>query len=416
MFNLTIITMKMKNFNLGLLLAASLAFGACSNNEEIKVSEVTLGITLPALSEGTITLKSGTYTFTNISNGLETSVDYAGTQVTLPDGLYNVSFIGKADLTTTQTTEVNVQGIQQNVSVTGGTINLAITLHIRNANEQGNFVIAEVFSGGTIHPTTNKAYNGDQYIRIYNNSNQTLYADSLILLESEFVTTRKQDYTPNIMGEAMTVQAIAMIPGNGKQHPIAPGAYITLCDNATDHSIENSNSLNLSTADFEWYTGSTNANYPDIDNPAVPNLDMIYNYTKTIWVLTKQGNRAYAIGRLPKGVTPQNYLKDYTYDCHYTLANGNPTKEFKYYKFPNSWIIDAVNMSPKNSYVWNVVDASLDMGFTYINAMNSTIENAGKAVVRKVAYKEDNRDVLQDTNNSTVDFTPSVRATLLPKH
>lgn len=48
-------------------------------------------------------------------------------------------------------------------------------------------------------------------------------------------------------------------------------------------------------------------------------------------------------------MTAKQYQADYTYDYTYTLATGNQSKVFTEYKFPNSWIIDAVNMSPKTS-------------------------------------------------------------------
>lgn len=93
----------------------------------------------------------------------------------------------------------------------------------------------------------------------------------------------------------------------------------------------------------------------------VPNLDIIYSSTLTIWTLNNQGLKAYAIARM--GVDKQTYLKDYLYECSY--VNSGYTMTRNYYKFPNEWIIDAVNISNKAQYVWNVVDPSLDMGFTY---------------------------------------------------
>lgn len=352
---------------------------------------------------------------------------------TLTDGLYNVTFIGSATysyteaqtvenedgeeevIEVTKTADVDVQGAKQNIEVKGGTVSLDLPIYVLNKDEKGDFVIAEVFAAGTLNAETNKQYNGDQYIRIHNNSSETLYADGLVLLESKFLTVTKNDYTPNIMEEGMTVQVIAMIPGNGTDYPVLPGESITICDNAINHKEANPGSADLSKADFEWYTQSTSTSNPDVDNPDVPNLDMMYNYTKTVWVLAKQGNRSYAIGRLPAGMTSETYLKDYTYDYTYTLTTGNQSKVFTEYKFPNSWIIDAVNMSPKNKYVWNVTSMALDMGYTYIGVNSTIAENYGKAVVRRTAYTtEDGRKVLQDTNNSSVDFEPSVRGTLLP--
>lgn len=432
---------KVKYFAWALLLAGGFVMTACSD-DDVATTQVDMELNVINSIGDDLTVKTGTYTFTNISTGLETKIDHTSTLTraatqsalaTLTDGLYNVTFIGTASYSyketqiitnedgeeetveVTKTADVDVQGAKQNIEVKGGTVSLDLSVYVLNKDEKGDFVIAEVFAAGSLNEETNKQYNGDQYIRIHNNSSETLYADGLVLLESKFLTVTKNDYTPDIMEEAMTVQVIAMVPGNGTDYPVLPGESITICDNAINHKEANPGSADLSKADFEWYTQSTSTSNPDIDNPDVPNLDMMYNYTKTVWVLAKQGNKAYAIGRLPTEMTSETYLADYKYEYTYTLPTGNQSKVFKEYKFPNSWIIDAVNMSPKNKYVWNLTSMALDMGYTYIGVNSTIAENYGKAVVRRTAYTtEDGRKVLQDTNNSSVDFEPSVRATLLP--
>lgn len=432
---------KVKYFAWALLLAGGFAMTACSD-DDVATTQVDMELNVINSIGDDLTVKTGTYTFTNISTGLETKIDHTSTLTraatqsalaTLTDGLYNVTFIGTASYSyketqiitnedgeeetveVTKTADVDVQGAKQNIEVKGGTVSLNLPIYVLNKDERGDFVIAEIFAAGTLNAETNKQYNGDQYIRIHNNSSETLYADGLVLLESKFLTVTKNDYTPDIMEEAMTVQVIAMVPGNGTDYPVLPGESITICDNAINHKEANPGSADLSKADFEWYTQSTSTSNPDIDNPDVPNLDMMYNYTKTVWVLAKQGNKAYAIGRLPTGMTSETYLADYKYEYTYTLPTGNQSKVFKEYKFPNSWIIDAVNMSPKNKYVWNLTSMALDMGYTYIGVNSTIAENYGKAIVRRTAYTTENgRKVLQDTNNSSVDFEPSVRATLLP--
>lgn len=424
-----------------LLVGGCLSMVSCSD-DEVATSQVTIGLNVTSNDLGnSLTVNTGTYTFTNVSTGQITTIDYASTLTRatventlalLTDGLYNVTFTGTGTYTYTTTepvedesgetvmTEVtkegtaNIQGAQQNVEVKGGTVSLDLKVYVQNADAQGDFVIAEIFSSGTLNPETNKQYNGDQYIRIYNNSDTTLYADGLLILESEFTTVRKYDYNPNIMDEAFTTQVVAMIPGSGTDYPVAPGEEILICDNAMNHKEANTSSIDLSNADFEWYTESTNVNYPDTDNPDVPNLNMVYNYTRTIWVLTKQGNRAYAIARFPEGLTSEQYLTDYTYTYNYVIpTTGNTSRDITGYKIPNEWIIDAVNLAPKNTYVWNVTSSSLDMGHTYLGENATIAENIGNAVIRKTSYTtDDGRVVLQDTNNSSVDFTPATKASL----
>ena len=47
---------------------------------------------------------------------------------------------------------------------------------------------------------------------------------SVAVLESKFLTVAKYDYNPDIMHEAMTVDAIYMIPGKGTEVAVEPGA------------------------------------------------------------------------------------------------------------------------------------------------------------------------------------------------
>lgn len=384
---------------------------SCSEKEvPVASSEVSVAIELKGDLPG-LMATSGEFIFSNISTGTSSKVNL-GEKITLVDGLYNVTFGGKGTYQSSgEPVDVNLQGTKQNVNVSGGTVALTVEAFVQSVKE--DFVIAEIFGTGTYTPLS-KQYNGDQFIRIFNNSASTLYADGLVILESKLLTNTIYDCTPNILDGAFAAQVVAMIPGSGTDYPVEPGKSIIVCDNAINHTEANVNSFDLSGADFEWYTESTSSANPDVDNPAVPNLDMLYNYTLTIWILTKQGNRAYAIGRIPAEVSREKYLADYLQTYTYLLSTGATSKEQKCYRFPESWLIDAVNISPVNGYAWNLTSPAVDMGFTYYG-MNTTIaENVGKSVVRKVAYTTaDGRDVLLDTNNSTVDFTPATDCSFL---
>lgn len=407
----------MKKKILGLLLfCGALAFTACDNNDEIKYTKVS-NIELNLASEnGTYTIESGTFTFTNVTTQAVTTKDYPlkNEDINLPEGLYNISFKGTANYESSdKKAEVTVQGVKENVQLTGTSFDLSIDLTAPVI--EGNFVISEIFIGGTVLPTTGKQYQGgDQYFKIFNNSDQTLYADGLAIIESEFQTTMKQEYNPDIMNEAMTIQCLFVIPGDGKTYPVAPGEELIICDTAIDHTAVNSNSIDLTKADFEWYTESNSQTIKDQDNPEVPNLTQLYCYTNTIWTLNKQGNRAYALARIPESVTAENYINNYSYTGNYIIATtGKPSKSFTYYKVPNEWIIDAVNVSPTNKRVWNVTASSLDMGYTYIGANVTLAENYNKAVRRKEAPSVNGVKKLQKTNNSTDDFEPAVTASLI---
>lgn len=397
-----------KNLAIAILLAASAAaFSSCSDDDDIAMSTVEVSTTIDTAIEG-VQITEGIYTFENVNTSVKTDVVYPALSTDLVDGLYNVTFIGKGNYTLDGAlVDVDIQGVAQNVVVAGGACKLEMNVHVLNIGDP-DFVIAEIFLPGTYNEA-GKQYNGDQYVRIYNNSDKVLYADGLVFMESQFTTnTKYESVDPDIMNEAIAVQSVVVVPGNGTEHPVNPGESFIICDNAINHKEANPNSIDLSSAAFEWYFESKQ----DVDNPAVPNLDIYYCYTKTIWLLNKQGNRAYAIGRLPKGVSKDDYIANYTYDFTYVMQNGTVSKPQSKYRFPNDWVIDAVNVGATNEWQWNVTSSLLDMGHTYIGENNTIAENIGKCIMRKTAYKDGERDVLQDTNNSTVDFTPAATPSL----
>lgn len=400
-----------KTFSAIMAISAMMISTSCSEeNDKLKMTDVSLSIDID-IDLPEFTMEEGSFTLRNVNSGIETTVALDNSSTTVIEGLYNITFIGTGSyMSNGVSTEIKIQGTLQNASVTSATGNLSVPAFIQNAS--AGFVIAEIFGVGTYTPD-NKQYNGDQYVRIVNNSDELLYADGLVFMESKFTTTSKYDYTPDIMNEAIAVQAVVVVPGNGNDVPVEPGESLILCDNAINHKEANINSIDLSNADFEWYTESTSSSNPDIDNPAIPNLDMYYNYTLSIWILNKQGNRVYAIGRIPADVSKEDYLRDYAYEYTYTMVTGATSSTQRCYKFPNKWIIDAVTLSPANSYEWNLTVPAIDMGHTYFGVNNTVSENIGKAVVRKVAYTVDGRDILQDTNNSSIDFIPSTQPTLM---
>ena len=380
-------------------------FIACTDDDKVKITEFTLTLTEP--EDLNVTSISDLHvTFKNVNTGKLTTNTMTGTtgKLTLNEGLYNITVEGKMNyIVDEKNVEGHVKGYKESVNLVGTTSADNIKLFLFNS--KADFVIEEVYFAGST-TLEGKQYSGDQYFKIYNNSDSVLYADGLVILESEFTTSRQYDYTPDIMSQAMTVTHIYAVPGNGKEYPVQPGESILICDKAIDHTIATPNSFDLRNANFEWY----NDNDQDVDNPMVPNLDIIYSSTLTIWTLNNQGLKAYAIARM--GVDKQTYLKDYLYECSYVNSGYTMTKN--YYKFPNEWIIDAVNISNKAQYVWNVVDPSLDMGFTYCGEVASDKNRYNKSVRRKVlSTTPDGRKILKDTNNSTEDFeakaTPSLK-------
>ena len=218
------IEMKMKKNQLTMLVlfVTMLGFTACSDDDKVSISTVGITTTVDTTIEG-LQLTGGTYTFENVNTSVKTDITYPAQSIELADGLYNVTFIGKGTYSQNGTpVEVDVQGVQQNVAVSGGSYKLELKVHVLNTGDP-DFVIAEIFIPGTYNEA-GKQYNGDQYIRIYNNSDKVLYADGLIFMESQFQTTQKyQSVDPDIMDEAIAVGSVVAVPGSGTDYPVQPG-------------------------------------------------------------------------------------------------------------------------------------------------------------------------------------------------
>lgn len=327
--------------------------------------------------------------------------------VVMDEGLYDVTV--SAVMRDGDTDELSAIGYKEAVYLKSSDTRLSIDMVVQE-KDKGGWVIAEIFFTGTVTPQ-GKQYNGDKYFRIFNNSDSVMYADGIILLEADFLTVSKRNYTPDIMSEAFTVQALYRVPGDGTTYPVQPGHSILIVDNALDHRSANPNSFDLTKADFEWYDVSTRPSVLDVENPEVTNLEKIYCYTLTIWVPHNRGFSSYAIGRLPDGMTPEQYLKDYYYDYEYDLVTtaGDFHMSGSGYKFPNEWILDAVNLSVEASFEWIVTAPSLDRGWTHVGSIDHDKSRYGKAVRRKYnGVGANGRLKLKDTNNSTEDFDAEV--------
>lgn len=394
---------------LALFLTVAIFLASCK--KETSYIDVIMKVSYKTDITETISISSGEYTFENISNGAKTKLADPATTVRLEEGTYRVSFTGEGKYNEAgHEMVIGLQGMRESVVLIGSTVTVELELIVVNPNKEGDFVIGEIFLAGTLKPD-NKQYNGDQYFVIHNNSNKVLYADKLIFIESKLKTVRKDSLSPDIMSEAMIPTIVMMIPGSGKDYPVAPGESFIIADNAMDHTEANANSFDLSNAKFEWHSDESTV---DVDNPKVPNLEIVEFSAGKFWMANKQANSAYVIGRLPENVSKESFLSQYKHDYIWHF-NGNVIPQSAY-KFPNEWIIDGVNMSPKADYQWGVLDQTIDLGFAYQGETRTPADNAGKAVIRKkdeVKSTEGGRMVLLDNNNSTTDFMHIQKASLV---
>ncbi|WP_306354017.1 DUF4876 domain-containing protein [Flavobacterium sp. '19STA2R22 D10 B1'] len=400
--------MKIKLLPIYLTIAIMALLQSCSKDDDYTGRETALTLTLINPADlNNVALSNLSVSFKELNTGKTTqssSFINNNLSITLSEGSYEISVDGKIQYSADgNTIEATVNGYKESVVITGETSLVSLNLFLKTS--QSDFIIEEIFFTGT-RTAEGQQYLGDKYFKIYNNTDHVLYADGLVIAQSEFMTVDKQDYTPNIMGQSFAASAIAIVPGSGTDHPIPSGEFFIIAEDAINHKEYNSNSIDLRNANFEFYTDDAD----DVDNPSVPNMENLFSSM----IIHNRGFKSFVIARMP--INKNTFLSDYTYDYEYNLIiNGEsyPMGE-SVYSIPNSWIIDAVNLSVQSEYQWIVTAPSLDMGWTYCGKVDADQSRYGKSVRRKILSTTTNgKKILKDTNNSTLDFNPEVVPSLM---
>lgn len=398
-----------------MLLSTSMTFVACSSDDATPIiPSTTLSIEVPA-NLSNVEASNMSVTLTNVETQKAQTItggflaegqNIVATVADMEEGNYNVTAKGHLTFTTANGVkgEQDFELSQQNVAITTAAPTLKMVVNTFKAD--GGFVISEIFVAGTKYPDQNRNYMYDAYFKITNNSDMTLYADSLAIMESAYVSSaaNKHDWTPDVRPTDFPAGTLFMIPGNGTEHPVAPGQSIVIANNGMDHTTVNSASIDLSKADFEVYLDN-GGNSMDTDYD-VPNMVYYYSYTATIWIPSIQMNRSYAIARMHED--PETFIQNHSLVPTYTATNGRVMKSNQV-QVPNSWILDAVNLGQADDFDWFVISEALDAGFAAGRQNSGDTGQVGTSVIRK----QDANGKYVDTNNSTNDFltrqTPSLK-------
>lgn len=397
-----------------MLAAMSISFVSCSSDDDpVFVKNGTVTLEMP-INVTDVVLNSFEGTATNVQTGAVVTLpapvkngnNYVITIPQIEEGNYNITAKGVISFLKegiAGTTEFEVSNSNVHLSEKANSLKLAVN----SFQAEGGFVISEIFFTGTTTPE-NKQYLNDQYMVITNNSDVTLYADSIAIVESSFLTIDKQDYTPDLMNTDFSVDFVFMIPGSGMSVPVAPGQSLLVAINAINHVENNPNSFNLSGADYEFFDESSNPSYTDVDGAAA-NLDRWYTYSATVTGFHNRGFKSYAIAKMK--TDKDTWLNDYTYTADYTFTFDEYSfpMSIDSYRVPNSWILDAVNLSVESEFQWLVTSSALDAGWTYCGKVDKDPERFNKAVIRK----QDANGKYVDTNNSSNDFNAEVKPSMM---
>ncbi len=399
--------MKKINIILSVAFLASSVLTSCDSDgkDAIHYNNVTITDIYPD-DASSVTPVSGIIKFTELNTSTTSSFPLPAAEgIVLPDGVYDAEATLDVSYTPSAGDAATVTGtIRATISAHPLTADSEISLKWFFYNPAGSLVFSEIYCTGSLNATGTNGLR-DTYFKIYNNTDSIIYADGLALAESAFVNAKASTFeiltSENDRNVNFTAGTVWVIPGSGKDVPVEPGKSITIVDQAIDWNAQVPGALNLTTADFEWWDDHAQ----DTDNPSVPNLDKWYSYSATIWIVSNQANRSYALVRFPEGMTAESYLSNYHGGYDYIGSTGKQMHNDKAYLIPNSWIVDGVNLSNKETWVHGALGEAIDLSYASAGDINRDPNRFGHKFSRRVAAETSTgRIILTDTDNSAVDF------------
>jgi len=336
------------------------------------------------------------------------STDAEGVASTpIPNGLYSV---------TIQDRQGNhlFNGTQDKVLVSYGDVDVDVKLFHSLA---GKLVIKELYCGGCPKLPEEGTYQSDQYLIVHNNDQNVTYLDGLCLgTLSPYNSTAANpwvDEKGNLPDFAPVIQAIWAIGGTGNTFPLEPGGDAVIClRGAINHAAQYPMSVNLNRPDYFVCYNPVYFSNPSY-HPAPGDQIQEDHYLEVV-IKTGQAN-AYTLSI--NSPTLVLFRPEEGIDIHEFVAQPENLVQVpgssidRVVTIPLDWILDGMEVfNGGSSNNRKRLHSRVDAGYVFLS---ETFK--GRSLVRAVdreATEQMGFVVLQDTNNSTLDFYESATQTL----
>ena len=293
------------NYALALAMAGgSIALSSCDDDDDNNgysysgidafvnlKSDVDGAVSSNDLDGCTVTLTSvqskDTYTFDIKKETLDENAN-GKVKIYIPIGTYDVSLEKTIDGKTIFVRKENVT-----IKDANQTIDVKLIATVAQQSDY-QFIFSEVFFNG--ERNAGRMMHPDQYMVLYNPTNNILYADGLAVgcTMQASCTEKESWYDEYYNAGKVPVHGIIVIPGSGYDHPVKPHEKLVIAFTAKNHketegsyeetdeatgekrtvTYKYDNAVDLSGADFEIYEPQLYTS--DVDNPEVPNVKEIY--------------------------------------------------------------------------------------------------------------------------------------------
>lgn len=385
---------RLKNIVIGLLLL--LAIVACQPESKLMpIGKLVVSVNMPAELKDTlrfahkiVTLRSQRLMYTALTN----KEGVAEFRDLVPD-IYNIytswdltgdEYVDMAD-SLVENKPALISGINSNVNIfSEDSIQLKTLLSVKQS-----LLISKVYASGT-RDNNNLRYIADQYVEIFNNSDETQYMDGIYMALVE--GDSPIGFPASLFPSTLHARQIYRFPGFGKQYPVLPGKSVVICNSARNHSNIAPTSVNLQNADFEFKS----LNYPN--NDAIPAMLQVFTSYLAIREINLQLGGVNSLCLF----STNDDLSFYPIEYKPGSTSGN-----RFLRFIAEDVIDGVEIL---RYKATGVDVNSKRFQNFIDAAYITLTNTGglnhESIERKVDTQRSTatRIYLKDTNNSQSDF------------
>ncbi|MDM1352362.1 DUF4876 domain-containing protein [Myroides marinus] len=398
----------------------------------------------------TIPLEGTSIEFTNRANGNKNTVtlDKQGiAAANLRVGSYNIiakltmtkqAYNQLIDSSNSKEEKIEEDSITFTANIDNLTVanaeDIKIVLKMNKASQSG-LIFKQIFYAGS-SLQDGSGYR-DQFLEIYNNSEETLYVDGIVLAmlhnttnsqatgpdDISYLPSRQYDWSKaaensgkgDLNKDYVYAKKVLQFPGTGTQYPIEAGKSMIIASTAIDHTknfiigkpsefVDPNKTVDLSKADFDVYILDYLQREYGID---ITQAKYRYNLntlgTAKMKVIKAQQSDLAMRFATDDGILLIQLPKDIAVESFPTVKAPKKNDSTQCVRIPVEYIIDGVQVrhSTDSRVAPRKVPESVDRGSAY--APNGTYSS--QSLLRKTRYKLSNgRRVLQDTDNSTEDF------------
>lgn len=262
-------------------------------------------------------------------------------------------------------------------------------------SETSALIIKEIYYGGC-KGVLDEEYQADQYVTLYNNSDQTIYLDGLCVGVVDPGNSLESPWIQHTDMRRIPVNDLTwQFPGNGREYPLLPGEETVIATNAVDHTggeFQHTNSVDLSSADWGFWDMSL----PRQNITAgVKPMKLLANLNPFLMMYAfPVGGPTFIVFDLQD--SPEAYVQN---PDNREPRPGAANRDKRYLMVPREWILDCIECI-RDANAPKRVPGTLDNGKCYIPGERYS----GRSVIRKKTGTTAGRSVYQDTNNSSDDM------------